>query len=570
MQGAIAALQARGDLFTRQLINEKQRAAQHQAKLNDINEKIQAIQTSNKKAAITLLNKHMTTANDAYRRADGLDPIGLAKDNQRKLVRKLEGRLNKTLMRQNGIENENNAIRGKIEKLRRKIHNDNLNRASMGRELRHIQDQMDNIMRRAAMATEQREKIIERRNQLIRENLDKREKFQTEYQRLCTLISDQAKMLEDSIAAVANDVISKSNTTEAGQGSGEAGQGGIDPIEELKALDEKIASLDGQYESNKQVLQHTEEKIRTYEDNFRQLREVSGLTSIDDITSAFVKNEEESFSIFNYIQAVNQDCDFILEQRSSLEQEMKAISKEQKDQENQRVSIMNEHKEKLREAKEEREKMAEVAREEKATVLQIAKKVQALYLKLRCRQLDETDGPQHANGGGAGASHARRPPASDRKLTMFEGEKEISERNILRHMELIEKRSIQIIGVYAKRLIASARHGNRRPSLILSPKTFEQAGLAAGDRHGYVEDDVDGETFGLSDSDGDGDDSDGDGSDKPVSVYDMRRQAAEKLRPQSAGSHRRVAMTRSMRNIPTDVPARVDELPKHPKRKTII
>uniref|UniRef100_A0A7S4J3Y8 ODAD1 central coiled coil region domain-containing protein n=1 Tax=Odontella aurita TaxID=265563 RepID=A0A7S4J3Y8_9STRA len=344
MQDAIAALQARGDLFTRQLINEKQRVAQLQAKLNEVNEQINSVRESNKKRAISLLNMHTTTANVAYRRVDGLDPTRLARDNQRMLVRNLEGRLNKALVRQNGIENENNVIRDKINKLRRKVRNDNLSRASMAKELESIQEQMDDIMRRAALATDHREKIVEKKNQILRENIDEQEKFHAEYQKLCKSITDQAQMLEDSITGVANDVVSKSNKSEgSGQSSGEATEG-INPIEEMRALDDKIAELDKQYEANRRALQKTEEKIQEYEENFKQLREVSGLTSADEIISAFVKNEEESFSIFNYIQAVNQESDIMLEQRTQLEQEIEALRTEQVNKENQRFSIINEYK----------------------------------------------------------------------------------------------------------------------------------------------------------------------------------------------------------------------------------
>ena len=49
---------------------------------------------------------------------------------------------------------------------------------------------------------------------------------------------------------------------------------------------------------------------------------------------------------------------------------------------------------------------------------------------------------------------------------MFTGE-QISERNILDHMEQIERRAIQIIAEYAKGLAGGNRRGRRRPSVML-------------------------------------------------------------------------------------------------------
>ena len=85
---------------------------------------------------------------------------------------------------------------------------------------------------------------------------------------------------------------------------------------------------------------------------------------------------------------------------------------------------LNVYKEILHEVQEEREKLYETAIEGRRTTGTITQRVTALYFKLKC--------------------HEKNLPAqlqSDRKLTTIEGG-EVSERNILNLMELIEKRSI--------------------------------------------------------------------------------------------------------------------------------
>jgi hypothetical protein len=49
---------------------------------------------------------------------------------------------------------------------------------------------------------------------------------------------------------------------------------------------------------------------------------------------------------------------------------------------------------------------------------------------------------------------------------MFEGKDHVSEKNILLHMELIERRAIQIISKYAETL-SQNRKGQRRPSVLM-------------------------------------------------------------------------------------------------------
>jgi hypothetical protein len=453
MTDTLTALQARGDKFTRQLLQEKQRVSQLEAQLKDVNKQVSRIREDNKKKAVKLLNMHTTTTNSAYQRVDGLDPTRLAEINQKKLVSNLEGRLNKALVRQSTIQNENNAIKAKIDKLRRKVQNDSINRKDMEKSLRQIQDDVDDFMKRAAISSEQRDKIIEQRNQLIRENNEERETFTNEYSVLASYIDEQNQLLEHSIAMVASDVVTKVNTIDE-----EKDEDNTNPAEEIKALDNKIAELDRQYEANKRILEQTEEKNKLYEEAFIRLQEVSGLTSTESIITAFVQNEEETFSLFNYIQTVNEDCDLILEDHAKLKSEMDAYVKQQKEQEKKRTTFANNYKKKLLETEEEKQRLRDASRQGKLTVLQIAKNVQSLYIKLRCKDMDES----------SSLCETKDPikVQDDRRLTMFTGE-QISERNILDHMEQIERRAIQIITEYAKSLAGGNRRVRRRPSVLL-------------------------------------------------------------------------------------------------------
>ena len=122
--------------------------------------------------------------------------------------------------------------------------------------------------------------------------------------------------------------------------------------------------------------------------------------------------------------------------------------------------------------------MNTIAREGRQTVQKIAANVQGLYFKLRCRQLEPAIDGRAGSLVGIGMSNPttshnnntskRRPqlPVTDRKLTIATGE-EISERNILHHMELIEKRTCEIIASYAKQLASSKAKARRRPSVIM-------------------------------------------------------------------------------------------------------
>ena len=56
-----------------------------------------------------------------------------------------------------------------------------------------------------------------------------------------------------------------------------------------------------------------------YEEAFEELKTVSNIDDLDRLVAVFMKQEDEHFSLFNYIQAVNQETDQHLEKKEELE-----------------------------------------------------------------------------------------------------------------------------------------------------------------------------------------------------------------------------------------------------------
>lgn len=505
---SLSALQERGDRFTRRLLQEKQRVARLEASLKEVTNEIQETRCQNKKQAIGLLNKHTTTSKDAYQRVDGINPTRLAEANQKKLLSNLECRLEKALVRQSGIDTENNKIKDKIDKLRRKVTVDFENRKVMEKKIIQIQKDSDEIMRRATIATENRDKILAMHNQLIIENDNERDQFHQRYAELSEYIYEQNQLLESSIAKVANDVVHKLERAEISEGA--AGEGeDLSPVQEVKALDERILELEKQIAVHRDTLSQEEEKNKLLSEQFEKLKQVTGLNIAEEIIKAFVQEEEESFSMFNYIQTINQECDDLIEERKSVEEEIKSYKEKADRKEIDRKSIVDSNNRQLVNVRDEKEKVYEAVKERKMTILKISNSIQGLYVKLKCRQLDTIGGDQ--------IQQATSRGGVDRKITMFAGE-QISEKNILHHLELIEQRAIQIITEYAKTLDEKKKY-QRRPSVLLSPKSFDRSFTTtrtSTSRGSYV-----GSVDNSDEESGDG---------RPVSVHDIRRAEAEKLK----------------------------------------
>ena len=453
---SIDELQARGDHFTRQLIKEKQRFSTLLAEREANNIKIAEIRESNKQKAMSLLNKYATTPNDAYHRVDGLNPSKLAEENQKKKVKQMESTLDKALLKQGEVHTENEAIKFKIDELRRKIYNNAKNKERMEKELVDVKEDVEEMLKRAAVVATERERLVDRRQQVLQHDNEKQKAFDKEYNEVCLLIAKQAESLAESVAKAADSVTAQLNIADD---SGGMSSPGPDTVDDTKRLEDKIAALDLEYEATQSNLRDVMQKIQDFEDKFKELRAVSGLSSIDDIVSTFTKNEDERFSMFNYIQSVHNDCDKTMEHAAKVRDEIRKYRTAIMSEESSRAATMNIYSDSLQEVEREREQLSESAIEVRRTIESISHRVTALFFKLKCNELKLEDAGLVPKNGVPSLRQS-----DDRKLANIGGG-EVSEQNILNLMELIEIRSIQIVEAFQNQMAASKR--SRRHSLIL-------------------------------------------------------------------------------------------------------
>lgn len=477
----IIELQARGDLFARKLVGEKQRAADIEAELVKVTQEIETFRETRAESSQHRQQQHAGGGENNPARY-------MAEASQNKLVHKLESRLDNALVRQNEILNENNDIKNKIERIRRKIQNAADNQTEKTRRLQEIQHSLEEVSKKTLSLKDQKDKVDAKRTRLLNQNMQEKEQFSVACRELGEFISSQAELLGKSIASAANDVLLEQDD------SSRIGT----PANDIKLLDVKLQELDHQFSNDKLLLKQTEKKIQNYEENIEQLKAASGLTNLEEILKECVKNEEELFSYFNYIQIINQETDITLGQLAHLELEISNFTKDQVDKESARLAVVNTYKVHLTDAQEDRKKISSMAREAKDTAECIAKKVRKLFDDLKCKDTATTT-------------------KSNREGDTYQ--------NIMHYMKVIERKCTDIIAEYAKAL-ANGRRG-RRPSVLMSPKLFDKVISTAGTRPSSADDNNLG-TMEFSEDDEDSDE-EGDGNGVPVSLDEMRRIAAQRL-----------------------------------------
>ena len=63
--------------------------------------------------------------------------------------------------------------------------------------------------------------------------------------------------------------------------------------------------------------------VKIIEDAFEQIKETTGISSVEEIVTTFIKAEEQNISLFNYVNMLNSEIDMIEEQNKNIEAEIK-------------------------------------------------------------------------------------------------------------------------------------------------------------------------------------------------------------------------------------------------------
>lgn len=88
-------------------------------------------------------------------------------------------------------------------------------------------------------------------------------------------------------------------------------------------LKQRLGKWKANNRSKKQLLEKYMKNVQVIEDAFEQIREQTGISSIDEIVTTFIKAEEQNYSLYNYVNILNSDIDTIEEQNKNIAKEIK-------------------------------------------------------------------------------------------------------------------------------------------------------------------------------------------------------------------------------------------------------
>eukprot|EP00899_Mesostigma_viride_P003312 jgi/Mesvir1/12982/Mv05993-RA.1 len=380
----ITRLQDQADMFTRKIELEKRRVAELDKQIAMINIKIM----------------------EQRKKMGG---VNAAKENNtqiQKQIKILENRLDKALVKYNEALAHNKKLRESIDNLRReRLVFDQIYK-KLEKELADKKKEMASIIEASNAAYEARDQALAEMAELKAQADREQAAFEAEWRELGNLI-EQDRKLKDMMK-------SKVRSTEE-----QRGDMGLDEESKLR---KKVIKGSWHIAKDRAAQQVSIDKVQSYGEAFAKIQQATGIYDIDELVTTFINAEDQNFSLFNYVNELNQEIEKLEEQITEIKAEIDKYKGQGVSTDNQRKKILKELEERLQKT----EAKAEVYEQKHAaaqrTVNALKQGIQAIFNKIGCNT-----------------------PAVMEML----GDQGVSEGNMMQYLGIIEQRTNEILQMYA-------------------------------------------------------------------------------------------------------------------------
>jgi len=380
----LAILQDQGDTFTQKIAVETKN-------MDELNK---AIKIMNSKI---LQQKKM------------MGGVNASKENQKmvqKQIKILENRLDKALVKFNEALAHNKSLRDTIDGLRReRVVFDNIYR-KMEKDLVEKKKQMAGIIEQSNHAYEARDQAQVEISALEHQNNKERLDFNEQMAELDRLIDGERKRKE---------MLLRGDKDVTGQ------RGDMTPEEEAK-LKKKAAKGVWNLAKDKASVQMAEMKVQSYEEAFNKIKAATGITDVDKLVSTFIQNEEQNFSLFNFVNEQNNEIERLEEQIQKLREEEDKYAQESGDDVDQHKQLLHDLENRLHHTETAIDKYESKYQDAMKTLSALKIGIQSIFLKTGCN-----------------------------KTAMAEllQDSQVTESNIMQFLGIIEQRTNEILQMWA-------------------------------------------------------------------------------------------------------------------------
>ena len=306
--------------------------------------------------------------------------VNAARENQamiQKQIRILENRLDKALVKFNEALAHNKKLRDQIDDLRReRVVFDSIYR-KLDKELHDRKKMMANIIELSNLSYESRDNFQMEIAAIEQANRKEQEDFEEQMSTLDSLLDKELRL---EAAAMSKSAGGK--TTAAG-GKMDESLGDTDADDEER-LKKKVNKGAWGIAKDKAEVQVSMERVQNFEEAFGKIRAATKITDIEELVRTFIKNEDQNFSLFNYVNEQTNEIEKIEEQIQQLKEEEQKYTLESGDDVHQHKQILKDLELKLHNTENTVEKYETKCSETQKTIESLKKGIQTMFTKVEC------------------------------------------------------------------------------------------------------------------------------------------------------------------------------------------
>jgi hypothetical protein len=93
----------------------------------------------------------------------------------------------------------------------------------------------------------------------------------------------------------------------------------------INVLRLRLAKIIATNKEKKRLMDQYLRNVKVIEDAFEQIKEATGIASIDEIVTSFIKAEEQNYSLYNYVNMLGTETDLLEESNKEIKEQIDRI-----------------------------------------------------------------------------------------------------------------------------------------------------------------------------------------------------------------------------------------------------
>lgn len=218
-------------------------------------------------------------------------------------VKVLENQLDKNYKDLNKLQSENKGLREQINVMRKEQRNQQRVNQNYSKEMKGVEDKAIKLNNVTYHGQRMSEELNNQILSLKAKNEEQKYKFQNS-------IKDLQKKLREKDDTELEKAKSKAATGPADTATAASGEFS-NPAALLKL---RLQKWTNNNKEKKNLMDMYIRNVNIIEDAFTQIQQQTGIGSIEEIVTTFIKADEQNYSLYNYVNQINSEIDMIEEQ----------------------------------------------------------------------------------------------------------------------------------------------------------------------------------------------------------------------------------------------------------------